>query len=153
MLNLLGEFNCKVDAKGRFMLPVGLKKDLADVLSKGFVLNRNLHQKCLVLYPMPEWEKMSKKLSSLNRLIKKNDLFVRKVMGGATKVEVDNAGRMLLPKPLADYAGLGIDIKVIGGGSTIEIWSKELYDQVMNEELDFEGLAEDVMGDLTFDNE
>lgn len=152
MLNLLGEYNCKLDAKGRYMLPVALKKELIEVLSRGFVVNRNLHASCLVLYPYAEWEKLSKKLGTLNRLIKKNDLFVRKVMGGATKVSADGNGRLLLPKSLAEYASLDNEVKVVGGGSTVEIWSKEAYEKVMNDEVDLEGLAEDVMGDITFDD-
>lgn len=154
MLNLLGEYNCKLDNKGRLMLPAGLKKELAEVLSRGFVINRNIHQQCLVLYPYQEWEKMSKKLNWLNRLIKKNDLFVRKVMGGATKLEVDGSGRLLVPKSLAEYAALEADVKVIGGGATIEIWAKVRYEEIMNaEDLDIESLAEDVMGDISFDDE
>jgi len=152
MLNLLGEYNCRLDAKGRFMLPVALKKELLEVLSRGFVVNRNLHQQCLVLYPYAEWEKLTKKIGSLNRLIKKNDLFIRKVMGGATKVIADGNGRLLLPKSLSEYASLGTEVKVVGGGSTVEIWSKDAYEKVMNEEVDLEGLAEDVMGDITFDD-
>lgn len=136
------------------MLPVGLKKELAEVLSRGFVINRNIHQQCLVLYPYQEWEKMRKKLNGLNRLIKKNDLFVRKVMGGATKLEVDGSGRLLVPKSLAEYADLTSDVKVIGGGATIEIWAKVRYEEIMNaEDLDIESLAEDVMGDISFDDE
>ena len=154
MLNLLGEYNCKLDNRGRLMLPAGLKRELAEVLSRGFVINRNIHQQCLVLYPYQEWEKMSKKLNGLNRLIKKNDLFVRKVMGGATKLEVDGSGRLLVPKSLAEYAALEADVKVIGGGATIEIWAKGRYEEIMNaEDLDIESLAEDVMGDISFDDE
>lgn len=152
MLNLLGEYNCKVDAKGRFMMPSALKKELAEVLSKGFVVNRNLHQKCLVLYPADEWVKISKKLNSLNRLIKKNDLLVRKIMGGATKVEVDGSGRLLVPKSLAQYADLGSELKVVGSGATMEIWDKSSYESIMDADINYEELAEDVMGDISFDD-
>jgi MraZ protein len=69
MTSLIGEYDCKVDAKGRFMFPVDLRKQLESLFEKGFVINRNLHQKCLVLYPMPEWEKLNKKLINKNLLI------------------------------------------------------------------------------------
>jgi len=154
MLNLLGEYNCKMDNKGRMMLPAPLKKELSEVLSRGFVVNRNLHQQCLVLYPYAEWEKLSKKLNGLNRLIKKNDFFVRKVMGGATKVEVDGTGRILVPKSLSEYAAFSTEVKVIGGGSTMEIWAKESYEKIMSsEDVDLEALAEDVMGDISFSDD
>ena len=118
MTGLIGEFECKVDVKGRFMFPVNLRKQLDVAFEKGFVINRNLHQKCLVLYPIAEWEKLNKKLSKLNRLIKANDVFVRKFTGGATGCEADSAGRILLPKALNEYADIKTDIKVLGCKST-----------------------------------
>jgi MraZ protein len=152
VIKLLGEYDCKLDAKGRLMLPSGLKKQLANVLADGFVINRNLHQPCLVLYPNAEWEKMMGSLNKLNRLIKKNDVFVRKVMGGATLVDLDGVGRLLLPKSLTDHAGLASDVKVIGSSSTIEIWSKSAYDTFMSDDQDMESLAEDVFGSFNGDD-
>jgi MraZ protein len=151
MINLLGEYDCKVDAKGRFMFPSGLKKQLGNESDKGFVVNRNLHQECLVLYPVAEWEKLSTKLGKLNRLIKKNDVFVRKVMGGATPVSLDGAGRLLVPKPLAEGASVSKEIKVVGSGGVIEIWNKSKHAEVMEEQNDWESIAEDVMEDIDFD--
>lgn len=152
MTSLIGEFECKVDAKGRFMFPVNLRKQLEEVFDKGFVINRNLHQKCLVLYPMAEWNKLNKKLSKLNRLIKANDVFVRKFSGGATAADADNTGRVLLPKPLVEYAGITSDIKVLGSNNVIEIWDKKLYDQFLSQDVDIEKLAEDVLGNLNFND-
>lgn len=152
MTSLIGEYECKVDAKGRFMFPVNLRKQLDDVFEKGFVINRNLHQKCLVLYPINEWNKLNKKLSKLNRLIKANDVFVRKFTGGATSAEADSAGRILLPKPLVEHADIKTDIKVLGSNNVIEIWDKKLYDQFLTQDLDIEKLAEDVLGNLNFND-
>lgn len=152
MTSLIGEYDCKVDAKGRFMFPVNLRKQLEEVFEKGFVINRNLHQKCLVLYPIAEWNKLNKKLSKLNRLIKANDVFVRKFTGGATAADADNTGRVLLPKPLSEYASITTDIKVLGSNNVIEIWDKKLYDEFLNHEVDIEKLAEDVLGGLNFND-
>jgi len=152
MTSLIGEFDCKVDAKGRFMFPVNLRKQLEEVFEKGFVINRNLHQKCLVLYPMSEWNKLNKKLSKLNRLIKANDVFVRKFTGGATAAEADNTGRVLLPKALVDYADIKADIKVLGSNNVIEIWDKKLYEHFLEQDVDIEKLAEDVLGSLNFND-
>ncbi len=153
MTSLIGEFDCKVDAKGRFMFPVNMKKQLDAAFEKGFVINRNLHQKCLVLYPIQEWDKLNKKLSKLNRLIKANDVFVRKFTGGATGCEADNTGRILLPKALVDYANIGTDIKVLGSNNVIEIWDKKLYEEFLNQDVDIEKLAEDVLGGLDFNDD
>ena len=148
MLSLLGEYECKLDAKGRFMLPSGLKKQLADVLHAGFVVNRNVFEKCLVLYPMEEWGRIRKQLGRLNRFVKKNEQFVRRFHNGATLVEVDGSGRLLLPKVLTEYAGIMKEIKVCGNGERVEIWDKKAYEQMMKEDIDFAELAEDVMGSL-----
>ncbi len=152
MTSLIGEFDCKVDAKGRFMFPVNLRKQLEEVFEKGFVINRNLHQKCLVLYPINEWNKLNKKLSKLNRLIKANDVFVRKFTGGATSADADSTGRVLLPKSLVDYADIKADIKVLGSNNVIEIWDKKLYEDFLSQDVDIEKLAEDVLGNLNFND-
>jgi MraZ protein len=152
MISLIGEYDCKVDAKGRFMFPVNLRKQLEEVFEKGFVINRNLHQKCLVLYPIHEWNKLNKKLSKLNRLIKANDVFVRKFTGGATTADADTTGRVLLPKPLVEYASIITDIKVLGSNNVIEIWDKKLYDAFLTQDMDIEKLAEDVLGNLNFND-
>jgi MraZ protein len=153
MTSLIGEFECKVDVKGRFMFPINLRKQLDAAFEKGFVINRNLHQKCLVLYPITEWEKLNKKLSKLNRLIKANDVFVRKFTGGATGCEADSAGRILLPKALNEYADIKTDIKVLGSNNVIEIWDKKLYEDFLEQDVDIEKLAQDVLGGLDFNDD
>jgi MraZ protein len=150
MTGLIGEYNCKVDVKGRFMFPVDLRKQLEGSFEKGFVINRNLHQKCLVLYPIAEWEKLNRKLSKLNRLIKANDVFVRKFTGGATNVEADGAGRLLLPGSLTGYAEIQTDIKVLGSNNVIEVWDKKLYEDFLGQDINIEKLAEDVLGGINF---
>lgn len=150
MASLIGEYDCKVDAKGRFMFPVDLRKQLEVLFDHGFVVNRNLHQKCLVLYPMNEWDKLNKKISKLNRLIKANDVFVRKFTGGATSVLADTTGRLLLPKPLTEYAQIKTDLKVLGSNNIIELWDKTVYDEFLKQEVDIEKLAVDVLGGLNF---
>jgi MraZ protein len=153
MTGLIGEFECKVDVKGRFMFPVNLRKQLDAAFENGFVINRNLHQKCLVLYPISEWEKLNKKLSKLNRLIKANDVFVRKFTGGATGCEADSAGRILLPKALNEYADIKTDIKVLGSNNVIEIWDKKLYEDFLDQDVDIDKLAQDVLGGVDFNDD
>lgn len=147
MINLLGEYDCKLDAKGRLMLPAGLKKQLSELAHEGFVVNRDIFEKCLVVYPLQEWNKVSGQVNQLNRFIKKNALFIRRFNNGATPVELDSSGRMLVPKPLMDVMDLAKEVKVIGNGERVEIWSKEAYESMLNEEVDFAALSEDVMGD------
>ena len=150
---LIGEYDCKLDAKGRFMFPAPLRKQVGSAFEKGFVVNRNLHQKCLVLYTIEGWNQLNVKLSKLNRLIKQDDILVRRVTGGATPVEPDSAGRLLIPKSLSEYAHLMDEIKVVGSNDVIEIWDKKAYDDFMNAEFDMEKLATDVLERLDFKNE
>lgn len=130
------------------MFPAGLKKQLTDVLHEGFVVNRNVFEKCLVLYPMKEWGVIRKQLARLNRFVRKNEQFVRRFHNGATLVELDGTGRILMPKTLLEYAGIKKAIKVCGNGERIEIWDKDAYGKVMSADVDFADLAEEVMGAL-----
>jgi len=152
MTGLIGEYDCKVDVKGRFMFPADLRKQFDAAFEKGFVINRNLHQKCLVLYPIAEWEILNKKFSKLNRLIKANDVFVRRFTGGATNVEADTTGRLLLPKSLSEYADISADLKVLGSNNVIELWDKKMYDDFLSQDINIEKLAEDVLGGLNFND-
>jgi MraZ protein len=148
MLNLLGEYDLRLDAKGRLSLPAGLRKQLDGELQKGFVINRDVFKQCLVLYPMVEWEQTQSMMRRLNRFVEKNLEFIRRFMNGATHVELDASDRLLLPKPLMDHAGIGKDIKMIGMVDRVEIWSKEAHTRMLREKVDLTALAEDVMGSL-----
>lgn len=153
MQNLLGEYDCKMDAKGRFMFPNALKKQLGDAaIAEGFVFNRDIFESCLVLYPKTTWNKVSAQLGKLNRFIKKNALFIRRFNAGATLVELDNSGRVLIPKPLIEHASLTKEIKLVATGERIELWDKQAYLNTLNEDIDFAGLAEDVMGEINLDD-
>jgi MraZ protein len=151
--SLIGEFECKVDAKGRFMFPIAMKKQMAAAFEKGFVINRSLYQKCLSLYPMAEWEKQNKRLGKLNRLKKDVDVFIRRVTGGATFCEADNTGRILLPKSLTEYADIKSDIKILGSNNIIEIWDKKLYETFLSQDIDIAKLADDVFDGIDFNDD
>ena len=106
MLNLLGEHPCRIDAKGRLMFPAKLRKQLDGVIHHGLVVNRDIFEGCLVLYPKPEWDKVNDEMARLSRYNRKHQLFQRKFMKGATHVDVDGAGRINLPAALLEYAGI-----------------------------------------------
>lgn len=148
VLNLIGTYECKVDAKGRLMLPQAFKKQLAPVLQDGFVLKRAVFQKCLELYPMAEWNALSQKVNKLNRFNKKNDEFIRRFNAGVKLVEIDSSGRILISKDLHAFAQTKKEIVVNAAINVLEIWDKELYEKAIDEAaLDFADLAEEVMGD------
>ncbi|EAS18595.1 division/cell wall cluster transcriptional repressor MraZ [Nonlabens mediterrranea] len=150
MINFIGTYECKIDAKGRFMMPVSLKKQLAPVLQEGFVLKRSVFQPCLELYPMKEWNEMMVRMNKLNRFNKKNNDFIRRFTAGVKTVEIDANGRLLIPKDLIQIASITKNLTVSSAINIIEIWDKESYEQAIDEAaVDFADLAEEVMGDDT----
>ena len=144
---IIGTYECKVDAKGRVMLPSPLKKQLATSLQNGFVLKRSVFQPCLELYPMKEWNVMMQKVNGLNRFVKKNNDFIRRFTAGVKVVEIDALGRMLIPKDLVGFASIAKDVVFSSAVTIVEIWDKDLYEKsISGEDLDFADLAEEVMG-------
>lgn len=149
MNTIIGTYECKVDAKGRLLLPAPLKKQLASSLQDGFVLKRSVFQPCLELYPMPEWNIMMLKLNKLNRFVKKNNDFIRRFTAGVKIVEIDNLGRLLIPKDLVAFGSIDKDVVLSSAVNIIEIWDKDLYEKSLdNSDIDFADLAEDVMGNI-----
>jgi MraZ protein len=148
---LIGTYECKIDVKGRVLIPSSLKKQLSSVLSKGFVLKRAVFQNCLELYPINEWEELIKRVNSLNRFKKKNNDFIRRFTAGVKFIEVDNNNRILIPKDLIEFSNIKRDIVFSSSVNIIEIWDKEKYENaIVDSREDFAKLAEEVMGD---DNE
>ena len=147
MNSLIGTYECKVDAKGRLMLPSALRKQLLPVMQNGFVLKRAVFQPCLELYPIEEWETLMKKVNKLNRFKKKNNDFIRRFTAGVKMIEVDNAGRLLIPKDLVAFSGVAKDVVVSSAINIIEIWDKARYEKAIDDAtVDFADLAEEVMG-------
>lgn len=147
MKPIYGEYECRLDDKARFVLPSGLKKQLPKEEQVEFVLNRGLDD-CLVLYPKKVWESEVSRIFSKNQYVGKNRTFARKFMNGATPVELDANARILLPKRLAEYAGIEKEIVLVAAFNRIEIWDKTKYEQWLGDEkIDMEKLSEDVMGD------
>jgi len=148
MLNLIGTYECKADVKGRVMVPSPLKKQLLPVMTDGFVIKRAVFQPCLEMYPMNEWNALMEKMGELNRFNRKNVDFIRRFTAGVKTVELDVAGRLLIPKDLQSFAGISKEIVISSAINIIEIWDKKKYEQAINDSAnDFADLAEDVMGD------
>ena len=148
MLNLIGTYECKADAKGRLMVSSAFKKQLAPILQEGFVIKRAVFQSCLELYPMQEWNEVMGKVNALNRFKKKNNDFIRRFTAGVKIVDLDASGRMLVAKDLLGYAGLEKEIVISSAGNILEVWDKNKYETAINDAtIDFADLAEEVMGD------
>lgn len=148
MKSLIGMFECTVDAKGRFLLPSGLKKQLGTELQEGFVLKRSVFNSCLEFHTLAEWRGVMGKVNTLNRFVKKNNDFIRLFTSGVRSVEPDGNARIQIPKDLIKYASIEKKIVLASVGTSIEIWDKDKYECAVNDaSLDFAQLAEEVMGD------
>ena len=145
---LIGTYECKIDVKGRLLIPIALKKQIANSISQGFVLKRAVFQQCLELYPLQQWKDLISKVNKLNRFKKKNNDFIRRFTAGLKFIELDNTGRLLIPKELTEFANIKREIVLSSSVNIIEIWDKSKYEKTIDDsKSDFAQLAEEVMGD------
>lgn len=132
MVHFIGTYNCKADAKGRVMLPVILKNQLTPILNNGFVIKRSMFQPCLELYPMEEWNVVMGEMSKKNRFEKINNDFFRIFSAGVTPIDIDSTGRLLIPKNLADFAGISKEVVLSSSIGILEIWDKDSYEKAID---------------------
>ena len=150
MHTFLGEYEVAIDAKGRFLLPAGFRKQLPEGTEDRFVINRGFEQ-CLVLYPMDIWQVLSAKINKLNDFNQKERAFKRLFLNGAGIIDLDSAGRVLLPKPLMEYAGISKNMVLSAQGNKVELWDKDAYYNYLKQNVGGLGLlAEEVGGGQFF---
>lgn len=130
------------------MIPTGLKRQLPEAEAEGLVINRGF-EKHLVIYTRKEWNLIIEDLAKLNQYEKRTREFIRYFTRGATELSLDANGRILLPKALLEYAGIGNDVVLACQLNKIEVWDQKAYDAQMDSEPEnFANLAEEVMGGL-----
>ena len=146
MTGFLGEYEVTIDAKGRFLLLAGFKKQVPEEWGNQYVISRGI-EPCLTLYPMKNWEPIFSKISELNAFDPKVRQFQRYFLNGATTVELDSAGRLLIPQNLKAYAELDKDVVLVSAVQKIEIWDKKKYQQFFENfsPESFSSLADEVM--------
>ena len=148
MSHLIGTYQCKADPKGRVKIPTVLSKQLAGARQEAFVVKRAVFQPCLELYSLKEWNALMAKVNNLNRFKKKNNDFIRRFTAGVKIVALDATDRLLIPRDLAQFAGIEKTVVLSAAVNIIEIWDKDRYEKAIDEAaVDFAALAEEVMGD------
>lgn len=148
MAGLVGEYEVKLDAKGRFMFPSHLRRQLSPAAQESFMLNKGFED-CLTLYPMNEWEKLSEVLSKINLFKPRNRMFYRLFHQGAKDVALDKTGRILIPTSHMERVGLKKEAMLIAYNDRIEIWDKAKYFEMIESSMsEFADLADEVMGNL-----
>ena len=118
-----GTFNCKADAKGRIMLPVALRNQVAPILKDGFFIKKSYLSECLELYPAYEWHRVMAELNEKSRFDEENLQFIRMYTAGLRQVEV------LIPKDIISLAGISKEVVIAPIGKRLEIWDKKAYDE------------------------
>jgi MraZ protein len=148
MTGFHGEYQSTIDAKGRFHLPGSLKKQLVEGENR-FIVSRGF-EKCLTLYPLKSWQSILDRISQLNDFDPKVRQFRRQFLGGATEVELDAAGRILLPPTLREFALPGKEIVLAAALDRFEIWDASKYKQLFEDfSADaFSNLAQEVMAGI-----
>lgn len=149
LANYIGEYDCKMDSKGRLLLPSKLRAQIPEESINAMVVNRGF-EKCLVLYTKYDWQIETQKLDSLNEFNRESRKFIRAFNNGATLVPIDSLGRVLIPKKLIEYASLSSKTVISAYGSKIEIWDKSTYEEELSLDADdFATQAEKLLGQKT----
>ncbi len=122
-----GVQHINMDAKGRLAMPLRQREPLLSQCDGQIVITIDTQSKCLVVYPLPEWERIEKDIQGLPALNPAVKRFQRLVLGYATDIELDGNGRMLLPQSQREYAQLDKKLVLVGQGNKLEIWSEALW--------------------------
>ena len=127
MTNFLGSHAINMDAKGRLAIPARVREDLEALCDGRIVLTAHTEERCLLVYPEPQWAEILPKIEALPSFSKAVRRTQRLLIGHATPLELDGAGRILVPQTLRDYAGLEKKLYLIGQGRKLELWSEDRW--------------------------
>jgi len=120
--------NLALDAKGRMAMPARYRDRLMETCGGRLIVTVD-KDRCLLVYPLPEWEIIEAQLIALPSLNKQARLLQRLLIGHATEVELDSQGRILLPTILREYAGMEKKLVLIGQGKKFEIWDEQIWSE------------------------
>jgi MraZ protein len=122
------QYECKLDAKGRLVLPSRIKSQLPEGDGQEIVIRKGFEQ-CLIIYPMVEFKKVFSKISGLNEFNEEYRKLQRNFLSGVVTVELDGNGRFVIPKNLLTYAQIDKDVMLVGTGNKVEAWNPSIYEK------------------------
>jgi MraZ protein len=147
MAAFIGDYTCKIDAKGRIVLPAAFKKQMPADAQDHFVVRKNIFENCLVLYSMEDWKRQLARIRKrINPYNREHNVFLRNFFKGTAELSLDTSNRLLIPKRLMDLIHAQRDIVLAGQDERIEIWAADLYDKIDMDAEDFMNLSEKLMG-------
>ncbi|MEQ1580037.1 MAG: division/cell wall cluster transcriptional repressor MraZ [Steroidobacteraceae bacterium] len=137
-----------LDAKGRLAMPTRYRDRIVERSSGRLVATVDRSDRCLLIYPLPEWEEIERKLMRLPTLNPAVRRLQRLMVGHATELELDSHGRILIPPTLREYATLARDVVLIGQGSRFELWDEAHWDQSRESWLKVDEVTEELPPEL-----
>ncbi len=147
MATFIGDYSCRLDAKGRVILPSAFKKQMPTAAEDRFVVRKDIFEGCLVLYSIDDWNRQLEKIRSrINQYNREHNIFLRNFFKGTAEVSLDSSNRLLIPKRLLDLAGITKDVVLAGQDGRIEMWAEEVYARIDMPSDDFADLAEKLLG-------
>lgn len=147
MTTFIGDYICKIDSKGRVLLPAALKKQMTEGIQDRFVIRKDIFENCLTLFPMDEWERQNNIIKErINVYDREHNKFVRGFFKDTFEVKLDGNNRLLLPKRLLNLIGADKEVILAGQSVRIEIWPVDEYNNILSGDSKFAALAEKIMG-------
>jgi MraZ protein len=154
MATFIGDYTCKVDVKGRIILPMAFKKQMPADAQDHFVVKKDIFENCLVLFSIEDWNRQLEKIrKTINPYNREHNMFLRNFFKGTAELTLDNNNRLLIPKRLMDQIGAERDVVLAGQDGRIEIWAENVYGTISMAAGDFADLAEKLMGGSNNDPE
>ncbi|AFP29700.1 MULTISPECIES: division/cell wall cluster transcriptional repressor MraZ [Marinobacter] len=148
MSNFFGSHAINMDVKGRLAIPAKVREELIQICGGRFILTVADADRCLRLYPQSVWDELRPAIEALPNMSRAALRLQRLVLGNAAQMELDSAGRVLIPPTLRQYARLEKKLMLIGQGKKLELWSEESWNHLLDTPPDAEEMT-DAMKDLS----
>ena len=136
-----GPTTINLDGKGRLAVPMRYRELLLEESQGQMVCTIDLHQPCLLLYTLPQWEVIEQKLSRLSSMNPVERRIQRLLLGHASECQMDSAGRLLIASTLRQHAGLTKQVMLVGQFNKFELWDEENWYQQVKEDIDAQQTA------------
>lgn len=136
-----------LDSKGRLAVPTRYRELLVAESQGQMVCTIDLHQPCLLLYTLPEWEIIERKLARLSSMNPVERRVQRLLLGHASECQMDNAGRLLLANTLRQHASLTKEVMLVGQFNKFELWDEQTWYQQVRDDIDAEQSAQEPLSE------
>ena len=140
-----GSHSINMDAKGRLAIPARFREALATACGGRLVITADFRERCLLVYPEPEWLEIAEKINKLPNITKAERRIQRRVIGNAQEQDMDANGRIVVPPTLRSFAGLEKKLMLVGQGKKLELWSEPLWFEMLDESDDEEDMSAELL--------